>query len=84
MRLKGRHGLLQVLVNLVEEAGGGQPALVRADQQGQVLGHVSGFHGADADAFKRLGKPRQLVVAVKLGSVCQAPRPGEDRGDGVR
>ena len=31
-RRSGRHGLLQVALDLVEEAGGGQPVLVRTDQ----------------------------------------------------
>ena len=42
-----RHRLLQVLVDLVEEAGGGEPFLVGADQQRQVLGHVAGLDGVD-------------------------------------
>jgi len=35
----GRHRLLQVLVHLVEEAGGAEPLLIGADQERQVLGH---------------------------------------------
>src|SRR5262245_11701441 len=78
-----RHCLLQVLVALVEEAGGGEPLLVGADQECEVLGHVSGFDGVDRDPLQRLGEPRQLLVAVELGAMRQATGPGEDRGDRV-
>ena len=43
-----RHRLLEVLVDLVEEAGGGEPFLVGADQQRQVLGHEAGLDRVDA------------------------------------
>src|SRR3954467_7862791 len=44
-----RHLLGQVFGDLVEKAGGGEPALVGTDQQRQILGHVAGFDGVDAD-----------------------------------
>ena len=44
----GRHRLLQVLVDLVEEAGGREPLLVGADQEREVLGHEAGLDGVDA------------------------------------
>src|SRR6185369_3846473 len=39
------HRLLEILVELVEEVGRGHPRLVRADQQGQILGHGTGLDG---------------------------------------
>jgi hypothetical protein len=36
---KSRHRLLQPLVDPVEEAGGREPPLVGADEEGEVLGH---------------------------------------------
>src|SRR5580698_9180492 len=42
-----RHRLGQVFRDLVEKAGGGQPALVGADQEREILGHVAGFDGGD-------------------------------------
>src|SRR5713226_5097268 len=47
-----RHRLGQVFRDLVEEAGGGQPALIGADQQREILGHEAGFDGLDADPFQ--------------------------------
>src|SRR5260221_9103801 len=78
-----RHRPGQVFRDLVEEAGGRQPALVGADQQGQVLGHEAGFDGIDADLLQRCGELRQRVVVVELGAMRQPAGPGEDRGDRV-
>ncbi|CDX59859.1 NADP-dependent isocitrate dehydrogenase (modular protein) [Mesorhizobium plurifarium] len=77
------HRLLQILVDLVEEAGGGEPGLVRADQQRQVLGHEARLDGLDADLLQRLGEALQLGIVVKFGAMREAARPGEDRGDRV-
>src|SRR3954462_6383664 len=78
-----RHRLLEVLVNLVEEALGGEPLLVGAHQQRQVLGHVAGFHGGDADLLERIRELGERGVVVELGAMRQAPRPGEDGGHRV-
>src|SRR5471030_2101866 len=47
-----RHRLGQVFPDLVEETGGGEPALVGADQKRKVLGHEAGFDGIDADLLQ--------------------------------
>src|SRR6185503_1437685 len=78
-----RHRFLQVLVNLVEEAGGGEPLLLVADQQREVLGHETGLDGVDADLLQGGGELRQGGVVVELGAVREPTRPGEDRGDRV-
>ncbi len=77
------HRLLEVLVELVEELRGGQPLLVGADQQRQVLGHVAGFDRVDADLLQRLGELLHVGRAVELAAVLEAAGPGEDRGDRV-
>ena len=82
-RANSRHRLLQVLVDLVEEAGGRQPLLVGADEEREVLGHEAGFDRVDADLLQRARELRQLGVAVELGAMGEAARPGEDRGDRV-
>ena len=64
-----RHRLLQVLVDLVEEAGGRQPLLVGADQQRQVLGHEAGLDRADRDPLQGRSERRQLRIVVELGAV---------------
>ena len=71
-RLTRRHRLGEVVRDLVEEAGGGQPALVGADQKREVLGHVAVLDGRDADLLQRLGELRQLRVVVELGAVGEA------------
>src|SRR6185436_10222571 len=81
--LRRSHRLGQILRDLVEEAGGGQPALVGADQKRKVLGHVAVLHRLDADLFQRGGELRQFVIVVELGTVRQATGPGEDRGDRI-
>src|SRR5581483_9739802 len=78
-----RHRLAEVVRDLVEEAGGRQPALVGADQEREVLGHVPVLDGGDAALLQRVGEFCQLRVVVALGAVREPARPGEDRGDRV-
>src|ERR1700722_5662223 len=61
-----RHLLGQAFGDLVEETGSGEPALVGADQERQILGHVAGFDGADADLLQRGRELRQWLVVVEL------------------
>src|SRR5262249_59365953 len=79
----GRHRLFQVLVDLVEEAGGREPLLVGADEQGEVLGHVARLDRRDGDCLERRGKLCQRRVVVELGAVRKPARPGEDRGNRI-
>ena len=75
--------LVRFSATLSRKPVGGQPALVGADQEREVLGHVAGFDGVDADLLQRLGELRELGVVVELGAVGEAAGPGEDRGDRV-
>ena len=92
-----RHRLGEVFRDLVEEAGGREPALIGADQQRKILGHEAGFDGVDADLLQRLGELRQLLVVVELGAVrrgrgsrrrsrrwswSRSPCPSDVRGSG--
>src|SRR5450756_2802104 len=47
------HRLGEVFRDLVEETGGGQPALFGADQQRKILGHEAGLDSVDADLLQR-------------------------------
>src|SRR5580692_1717011 len=67
-----RHRLVEVLRDLVEEARGRQPALIGADQEREVLGHVAVFDGGDADLLQRACELRQRVVVVELGAMAEA------------
>src|SRR5215211_4289277 len=64
-----RHRLLEVFVDLVEEAGGGEPLLLGADEEGEVLGHEAGLDRVDADLLQRRGEAGELRVVVELGAV---------------
>src|SRR5438128_2156270 len=77
------HRLRKVVRNLVEEAGGRQPALVGADQEREVLGHGAGLDSIDADRLQRVSELRELRIVVELGAVGEATGPGEDRGDRI-
>src|SRR6516225_6361447 len=79
----GRHRLVEVFRDLVEEARGRQPALVGADEQREILGHVAVLDGLHADLLQRIGKLRKLRIVVELGAVTEAPRPGEDGSDRI-
>src|SRR3546814_13940182 len=76
---RSRQRLLQVLVELVEELGRGQPLLVRPDEQRQILGHVAGLDRVDADLLQGRGEVADVRRAVELAATVQAARPGEDR-----
>src|SRR5690606_31022798 len=77
------HRRLQALVQLREELLRGQPGLLRADQQREVLRHVARLDAVDADALQRLRELREVGVVVQLRAVCQPSSPREDRGDRV-
>src|SRR5215471_20431582 len=49
----GRHRVLEVLIDLVEEAGGREPFLIGAHQQREVLGHQAQLDGVDRDLLER-------------------------------
>src|SRR3546814_18029049 len=63
------------------ELVGGHPRLVRTDEQGEILGHITGLDGLDADLLQRVGELDHLGRAVELAAEVQAAGPGEERGD---
>src|SRR5690606_14130417 len=69
------HRRLQALVQLREELLRGQPGLLRADQQREVLRHVARLDAVDADALQRLRELREVGVVVQLRAVCQPSSP---------
>src|SRR4051794_22392667 len=73
----------EVLVERVEELLGGLPLLVRSDEQGEVLGHVTGLNTLDDNVFQRVRKLGQRRVVVELGAVSEPTGPRVDRGDRV-
>src|SRR5579871_619989 len=78
-----RHRLPQPLVELVEELRRGEPRLVGADEDRQILGHVAGLDRRDADLLQRQRKVFDIRRAVEAAAIEEAARPGEDRGDRV-
>ena len=69
-----RHRLLQVLVDLVEEARGREPLLVGADQQREVLGHVAGLDGVDADLLQRARRTSPARRCCRAWRGARGPR----------
>jgi len=63
-----RHRLLQVVVDLVEEAGGREPLLVGADQEREVLGHEARLDRVNADLLQGVRELRQRGIVVELGA----------------
>ena len=53
----------------------GHPALIWADQQRQVLGHVARLNGFDTDALKGLSELYQLRRIVELAAIGQTAGP---------
>src|SRR5258708_4683371 len=77
------HRLFQVLIDFVEEAFGGEPFLIWPHEQRQILGHKALFDGVDTDLLHGRGELGELVIAVQLGAMGEAARPGEDRSNGI-
>src|SRR3546814_5406439 len=79
----GAHLLFEILDDRLEEAFGGQPVLVGADQQREVLGHLAALDRRDADLFEIFGEFGQRGIIVELAAVLEAAGPGKDRRDRV-
>src|ERR1700710_1862756 len=62
---------LQVFVQRAEEFLGGQVGLIRADQTGQVLGHLAGFDRLDDDVLEGFGEGGDLRGAVQGAAVLE-------------
>src|SRR6185437_6097835 len=77
------HRLLQILVDLVEEALGRQPFLLRTDEKGQILRHVARLDRIDADLLERVRERVERCVVVQLGAMGEPARPGKNRRDGI-
>src|SRR5690554_7946442 len=81
--ISGREARGEVLVEGREELLGGQPRVVRADEEREVLGHLAALDRRDDDVLERLGELDDLRGVVELAAVHEATGPREDRGDRV-
>ena len=75
-------GGVEVLSDLVDELEGVKPLgavrSVRAvDQDGEILGHVTGLDRLDDHALHSLTEVLELGVAVELRAVEESTGPGE-------
>lgn len=52
----GLEGRVEVFFNFLKKSHSGEPFLVRANQQSEVLGHVTAFNSVHDHAFKRFRK----------------------------
>ena len=66
------HGFFEVRPNRVEEAFGGQPFLLRANQQSEVFRHLTGFDRFDDCVFEFLSKLCDLRRVVHATAMLQA------------
>ena len=57
---------------------------VAVDADGEVLGHFAAFHSFKAHRFQGVAEVDERLVIIQLATEFQAPRPGENAGDGVR
>ena len=72
-RPRGRPSLAQIGVDLVEKAAGGEPALVGADEQREVLGHEPGFDGRDRHAPASRRRIASSALSSSLAQCFSAP-----------
>src|SRR5439155_17464278 len=80
-RRRSGHRLLQVLVHLVEKPGGGEPFLIGADEQREVLGHKARLDRADGNLLQGGAEFRERGIIVEIGAMREPTRPGEDASD---
>src|SRR5262249_18074593 len=80
---RSRHCLFQVVIDLVEETGGGEPFLIGAHQQRKVLGHKARLDGGDRDLLQGRSEFGERGVVIELGAMGEPARPGIDRGDRI-
>ena len=52
--------------------------LVWTDENGEILGHLALLDRLYTGFFEGVGESCQLFVAIKLGAMFEATRPGED------
>src|SRR5262249_59509489 len=64
-----RHRPLEILIDLVEETGGGEPFLIGAHQQRKVLGHKARLDGGDRDLLQGRSEFGERVVGVELSAM---------------
>src|SRR4051812_50108687 len=76
-------GVLEVLVDGVEELLRREEILAVPDEEREILGHLPALDGLDAYALERFGELDHLGGAVHAPARGQRARPGEDRGDRV-
>src|SRR5688500_15514195 len=72
------------VVELLEELHRRQRRLVGSDQQRGGARHRARLDGTYAHVLDGRREARELLVVVELGAVRESPRPGKNRGDGVR
>src|SRR3546814_7542587 len=64
--------LLKILVEFAKKLLRCQPRRIGTDQQRQILGHVAGLDGVDADALEGARESCDLGRVVELGTVFEA------------
>ena len=53
----------------MKKLGGGEPFLIGADEEREILGHEARFDGTNCDFLQGGGKTRQLGIRIELGAV---------------
>lgn len=56
---------------------------IRVDAESEILGHLARFDSGDASGLEGISELAEASVAIELGAVGEATRPGKDGGDGV-
>src|SRR5215212_8808760 len=73
-----RHRRFQIGDDRLEELLGRHPRLLRADEDGQVFGHLAAFDRLYAHALEGLRESRDLWRIVELAAVLEPAGPRED------
>lgn len=79
----GSHFGFEVGIERIEKLLGGEPSLLFADQNCQVLGHLAAFNGFDADFFQGVSKPNHVRGAIEFAAIFKPLAPRENRRDRI-
>ncbi len=74
---------LEFFVDLVHELFRRQKGMVRTNQDGEILSHLSRFNDFDTDLLQSLRKLDNVRGVIDLAAVLEPSRPRIDGGDGI-
>mgnify|MGYP000727256377 CR=1 FL=1 len=64
----------EILVQSVHEAFGVKPGLIRTNEHGEILGHLTAFNGRHDDLLQSFGEILDFRSVIQVGAVLETGR----------